>query len=206
MKRILLSLVIFTGLVGQSAAGEFLDLAYGILALRAATPAPVIPTPTPSPTSDTCPECNGKGKLGDGTVFVTCPECDGTGKKKKPGDAPAVITPDVPEVTPQPEERVHYPIRSRWWSGCGSWRHLTVGQHAGLFDSAWLASLTHEEVQSLHSDHHEGRTKWEYVVRPQPAAKPVDKSAPQPTASRSNCPGGNCPTSSGRLFSRFLGR
>lgn len=206
MKRILLSLVIFAGLVGQSSAGEFLDLAYGILALRAAKPVePVVPpTPAPTPATAVCDNCNGTGKVGDGKVFVICPECGGSGKKKAPGETPVVVPEDEPE-TPVVEERVHYPIRSRWWSGCGSWRHLTVGQHAGLFDHAWLASLTNEEVQSLHSDHHEGRTKWEYVVRAKPQEKPVDKPAPKQTTAQSRCPGGNCPTST-RLFGRFIGR
>lgn len=36
-------------------------------------------TPQPAP-ADACANCNGTGKLGDGTVGVTCPVCDGTGK------------------------------------------------------------------------------------------------------------------------------
>ena len=32
------------------------------------------------PPSDTCENCGGTGKLGDGTVSVECPVCDGTGK------------------------------------------------------------------------------------------------------------------------------
>ncbi len=43
----------------------------------------VVPTPTPQPPSDICQNCNGRGKIGDGTIMKTCPECDGTGKKKK---------------------------------------------------------------------------------------------------------------------------
>ena len=41
------------------------------------------PSPTPEPVGDKCENCNGTGKVGDGTVFVKCPECDGTGKRKK---------------------------------------------------------------------------------------------------------------------------
>jgi len=61
-----------------------------------------------------------------------------------------------------------YPVRpvSTWWSGCGSWRHMTRGEHDGLFDPEWLRSLSWESLQSLHADHHERAVKWEYVVRP----------------------------------------
>jgi RecJ-like exonuclease len=40
------------------------------------------PGPAPAPVGDKCENCNGTGKVGDGTVFVKCPECDGTGKRK----------------------------------------------------------------------------------------------------------------------------
>lgn len=43
------------------------------------------PAPAPSPKpGDTCPNCKGTGKVGDGTVFVTCAACDGTGKVPQP--------------------------------------------------------------------------------------------------------------------------
>lgn len=37
------------------------------------------------PSGDTCDNCGGSGRVGDGTVSVECAACDGTGKKKKPG-------------------------------------------------------------------------------------------------------------------------
>jgi len=37
------------------------------------------------PSSDICENCNGTGKLGDGTVSVECPVCDGTGKPVQSG-------------------------------------------------------------------------------------------------------------------------
>jgi len=36
-----------------------------------------------APSGDVCDNCNGTGKVGDGTVFVECAACDGTGKRKK---------------------------------------------------------------------------------------------------------------------------
>lgn len=58
-----------------------------------------------------------------------------------------------------------YPLRSADWTGCTDWRHLTQGEHAGKFDPVWLQSLSADEIQSLHSDDHEGRVHWDRVVR-----------------------------------------
>lgn len=39
--------------------------------------------PTPAPPSDgKCPNCEGRGYVGDGRVRVTCQPCGGTGKAK----------------------------------------------------------------------------------------------------------------------------
>lgn len=59
----------------------------------------------------------------------------------------------------------YYPTRGGLWSGCGSWKHLTQGEHRGKFDPTWLQGLSWNELQSLHSDDHDGRVKWQYVVR-----------------------------------------
>ena len=40
----------------------------------------------PAPSGDVCENCEGTGRLGDGTVSVECPVCDGTGKAVKPGN------------------------------------------------------------------------------------------------------------------------
>jgi RecJ-like exonuclease len=37
--------------------------------------------PTPTPDSGDCENCNGTGKVGDGTIMNTCQVCGGTGKK-----------------------------------------------------------------------------------------------------------------------------
>ena len=89
--------------------------------------------------------------------------------------------------------RKGYPIRSSWWTGCGSWQHLAVGEHIGKFDQTWLKSLSNEEIQSLHSDDHEKRVKWEFVVRPQ-VQKVQATTQPQMRLSvRTDCPNGKCP-------------
>ena len=54
--------------------------------------APLDTVPDTVPEGDTCENCNGSGKVGDGTVFVICPVCDGTGKigsTQEPPAAPA---------------------------------------------------------------------------------------------------------------------
>lgn len=123
--------------------------------------------------------------------------------KIPPAPPPPIVPIEIPEVTPQETSVViadpEYPLRRSWWSGCGSWHHLASGQHAGKFDPTWLAQLSNAELQSLHSDDHEGRVKWANVVR-------GTKAVAFPSQSYSNCPSGNCPTSSPRLFSRFIRR
>jgi DnaJ-class molecular chaperone len=37
----------------------------------------------PAPKSDTCDNCDGTGKIGDGRIVMTCPVCKGTGKRAK---------------------------------------------------------------------------------------------------------------------------
>lgn len=75
-------------------------------------------------------------------------------------------TPPPPPVKEKVSYR-GYPLRpqSTWWSGCGSWVHLTRGEHYGQFNPDWLRTLSWPELQSLHSDAHDHRVKWSYVVR-----------------------------------------
>jgi hypothetical protein len=65
--------------------------------------------PTPQPIGDTCPNCNGKGTLGDGTIKVTCPVCNGTGKRtSEPVDVP-VDEPSEPVEPSQPSAPINEP-------------------------------------------------------------------------------------------------
>lgn len=43
----------------------------------------VSPAPTPKPDDDICPNCDGKGVIGDGKIEIRCPLCGGSGKRKK---------------------------------------------------------------------------------------------------------------------------
>jgi DnaJ-class molecular chaperone len=38
---------------------------------------------TPTPVTEECENCHGKGTLGDGKISTKCPDCGGTGKKPK---------------------------------------------------------------------------------------------------------------------------
>lgn len=78
MFRSVLSLALALSFALPVDAGEYSNLAAGILAMYSK---PVVPVPGPAPKpSSVCENCSGTGKLGDGTVSVTCPVCNGTGK------------------------------------------------------------------------------------------------------------------------------
>jgi hypothetical protein len=55
------------------------ELARAVVQLRAAPDA--TPDDKPKP-GDKCPNCDGRGYVGDGTVKVKCQPCDGTGRVK----------------------------------------------------------------------------------------------------------------------------
>ena len=111
-------------------------------------------------------------------------ECYGEQTSSHPGgalDQFLSAEPDYGYIKPVPMRKVsvstpkkvavvvsgaYYPVRGSWWTGCSGWQHLTHGEHAGKFDRDWLRSLSYAEVQSLHSDDHEGRVKWVYARRP----------------------------------------
>ena len=51
---------------------------------------------TTIPSGDTCDDCGGTGRLGDGTVWVKCLACDGTGKRDRNPDDQAYQTEPPP--------------------------------------------------------------------------------------------------------------
>jgi hypothetical protein len=63
----------------------------------------------------------------------------------------------------------YYPVRGSWWTGCKNYKHFLTKSHSGKFNEDWLKKLSWEELQSLHSDHHEelrygrAKVKWEFV-------------------------------------------
>ncbi len=95
-----------------------------------------------------------------------------------------------------------YPVRGNWWTHPGEIHaHLMSGEHRGKWTAEWVRSLTNAEAESLHSDDHEGRVKWDYVggrastrtASPSPPlSKPVAAPAfnPYTLGVDPNCPTG----------------
>ncbi len=107
-------------------------------------------------------------------------------------DPPALVQKLPPPKLEVPKGvRTGYPLRSSWWTHPDEIHaHLKTGEHSGKWMNWWVDSLTAAQAESLHSDDHEGRVRWEYV--PKAVAKPVSVAYTLP-ASMSSCPNGNCP-------------
>ena len=81
MRFLLILLVVLAGCVATLphdatiSADLAAETARAIVEMRAAPQ----PEPGPKP-GDTCPNCKGRGYVGDGTVKTKCLPCDGTGK------------------------------------------------------------------------------------------------------------------------------
>jgi hypothetical protein len=82
--RVLLAcVVLMTGCVATLpddptvSADLAVETARAVMALRAEVDPPPAPAPKPG---DKCPNCDGRGYVGDGTVKVKCQPCEGTGK------------------------------------------------------------------------------------------------------------------------------
>lgn len=106
-------------------AGRFSALiADAALSTKPGGPAPRPPVPPPSAK---CENCDGVGKVGDGTIMRTCPVCNGTGKATttEPTDADSQSTPwpavgsVLNALAPKPDEVLLDP-------GCGHDARLLI--------------------------------------------------------------------------------
>ncbi len=85
MRFLILSLIALAGCVATLpddptiSADLACEVARAVVQLRAAPDA--TPDDKPKP-GDKCPNCDGRGYVGDGTVKVKCQPCDGTGRVK----------------------------------------------------------------------------------------------------------------------------
>lgn len=128
-----------------------------------------------------------------------------------------------PAVKPSPAA-LDYPIRKSNWTHPGNTKSGLVDHllqhpnHAGKFAPEMLMGLDYNELESLHSDDHEGAVQVAVIKNPSPAAVPcpngscpVRVSPPRTTANTGMtpatatpqpvyyytgnwCPTGNCPT------------
>ncbi len=88
-----------------------------------------------------------------------------------------------------------YPVRGSWWTHPGEIHaHLMSGEHRGKWTAEWVRSLTNAEAESVHSDDHEGRVKWDYVSGMRASTRPASPSPPPVVRytlpSLQNCPPG----------------
>ncbi len=90
-------------------------------------------------------------------------------------------------LVPTPTKTGGYPLRTTRWTGlpkdrAAAVQHLSTGAHAGIFDLTWLATLTWDELDCLHADHHEGCIDETAVRRAKILpAKPLPVASVQPT-------------------------
>lgn len=120
---------------------------------------------------------------------------------------PPRVVVEPPVTAPQAPVYLAYPTRRSNWSYPGNIRqHVMSGEHRGKLDPAWVAAQSDASLRAWHSDDHERRVKWEYVVRP--STTPATAAAKPKGAS--NCPTNGCPTSGSYapvpLIRRFLFR
>jgi hypothetical protein len=76
--RYLVLLLVLVGCTPKPVPEDFIPgitVAVGVAEATNSTPAPA-----PQPKPGVCPNCNGTGKVGDGTIMVPCAECGGDGK------------------------------------------------------------------------------------------------------------------------------
>ena len=172
------------------------------------TVAPPAPDNTPAPAGSTCPECGGKGKVGDGTVMLTCPECNGTGKVpgsveeeiKQLGDAIDNVPEDWNEsivrdlgdkladvLEAQGEEQNEPDI-------------LCMGGSAWTFEDKRIKQATNADMVKhlveVHDIEYESASKMsrEELIALHNLLHNTEIRSSAPTA---DCPSGTCPTSRG---------
>lgn len=99
------------------------------------------------------------------------------------------ITIQPANLEPYPAKSGGYPLRTTRWTGLpkdipGAVNHLaTAKDHAGKFDFAWLATLSWDELDSLHADAHEGCVSPSAKLAKAIVPAPPKVSAPAPVQS-----------------------
>jgi hypothetical protein len=134
---------------------------------------------------DTCPECNGLGKVGDGVTMLTCGACNGTGVVPDKGSEPQMMF-GGPEITDIGG--------TEWnWQGVGNPPVKTKREHLIIehgIEPASVNKMTDKELEAMHNTLHNSEVR----------SSCPDGNCPTSSAG-GGCPSGNCPTSSSRSSS-----
>jgi hypothetical protein len=157
------------------------------------------PTPTPAPAGDVCPECGGRGQVGDGTIDFTCPECGGTGKKKsgacEPAEPPAEPAPLSINVMRLPGPKWTFENRGTNPPASVKVEHLRSDH--GIDASA----MTSAEMSAIHDNSHNyGEAQAYGNISGGDGGDGVDVGTTPQSGSggraAASCPTGTCPSSS----------
>ena len=202
MRYALLLLVVLTGcntsplqvLTVHDRAYLGVEIAGGLLG--GSSPTPDIKPDNPTPSSEACPECQGRGKLGDGTVCSTCWACGGTGRKTSSTECKPTDEEPPPGPTAWEDALQEYaaPVAPRSVVRLSGprWTFENQGTNpSASFKASHLASahgidttgMTSAEMSIVHDAAH---NHGDSVAR--------SMAAGEVTSSGSSCPTGNCPT------------
>lgn len=167
--------------------------------------APTIPSPTPpSPApAGKCDNCNGTGRLGDGTVSVSCPVCGGDGIVSEPPKEPppSASRPAVPQVKATAEVSIDWvrpednPLALSARTGKPLWIHCTdLSGSCRVCEHLERQVFTNPQIIQASKDYICVRVPWDHPWRPalsRGEARPIDcfsTADDWKSMSRSYCP------------------
>lgn len=135
---------LLVGQIGHAQTVEEAQARYVYLAQTIMQQPTVVPDD--DPVSEICDNCNGRGKVGDGTIMVTCPVCDGTGKKTKTqplstGWPPKDFFDSIPEKKTSVVPRKHALLEVYTTDPCDPCMKLKAEALPGLKSSNWEVKI-----------------------------------------------------------------
>ncbi len=152
-----------------------------------------------------CPVCSGKGKVGDGTVFVDCHTCGGDGRIDEPDLKPSE---DSFGAAPKPEVRTLRKLTDRVWTfeDYGTNPPASVkATHLERFHNIDTTGMTSSQMSTVHNNLHatgmSGLSSDETVTQRSSSGA----TATQWSSGGSSCPSGSCPSGSTSGSSRTRG-
>ena len=172
------------------------EIAGGLLC--GSSPTPDIKPDNPTPSSEACPECQGRGKLGDGTVCSTCWACGGTGRKtssteckptdEEPPPGPTAWEDALQEYAAPVAPRSVVRLSGPRWTFANQGTNPSASfkaQHLASAHGIDTTGITSEEMSAAHDNAHNHGDSYAYG--------PSDSGSTGVSVS-SSCPTGTCPT------------